>query len=132
MGAPGIARLTGFETPQQLKGLNMDPISALGGAGVVAGLIAAYFTATKGAPTVWSWVKTKWNAGAAELVTLKGDVASAHTMITNLETKLQAELDAIKSQVAGVVGPVSALQTDMSKLKLQVGPPVAAPQTGPA
>lgn len=111
----------------------MDILSALTGAGIVAGAIAAYFTATKGAPAVLAWVKTKWNAGAAELVNLKGDVAGAHTLIANLETRLQADLDKVKAQIAGIVGPVSVLQSDVTRLKAQVGPPATPPtRTGPA
>lgn len=99
----------------------MDPLSLLAGGGGVAGLIATYFGATKGAPALLAWVKSKWTAGAAELVTLRGDVASAHTMIADLETRLQSDLDKVKAQVAGVVGPVSALQTDVNALKAKVG-----------
>jgi hypothetical protein len=108
----------------------MDVLSTVIGAAGVAGAIALYFVATKGAPAVLAWIKTKWNAGAAELVTLRGDVASAHAMIANLETKVQAELELLKGQLAGVVGPVSALQTDVNALKAHVGivtPPAVAP-----
>jgi hypothetical protein len=110
----------------------MDPLSLLTGAGGVAGVIATWFGATKGAPAVLAWVKTKWTAGAAELTTLRGDVASAHTMIANLETKVQAELELIKGQLTGVVGPVSALQTDMGALKVKVESLLGKPATGAA
>lgn len=65
-----------------------------------------FIACTHGVPYAWAKLKAWWTAGKAELVTIKGDVATAQAKVTALEQSFSTDIATLKTDMAAVKAKV--------------------------